>query len=76
MSWLEDVQALRPGDPCEFHYPAREDALPGIVKVAAGSSYWTVWSTSESGKEVTGLYIEHIKAPGGLSCYDDEDMPA
>ncbi len=64
---------MRPGDPCEFRYPAREDSMPGIVKVAGGGLTWTVWSTSEGNKEVTGLYAEHIKAPNGLSCSDYED---
>lgn len=73
---------MRPGDPCEFRYPAREEALPGIVVVAGGGLTWTVRSTSEAGKLVRGLYAEHIKVPGGPSASDwpewdeDEDMPA
>ena len=70
MTWIEDIKAMRPGDPCEFCYPAREEALPGIVVKNGGSSLWTVISTSENDRTVGGLYAEHIKAPGGLSCSD------
>lgn len=74
--WIDDIEAMEPGDPCEFRYPAREEALPGIVVTNGGGGYWTVQSTSEHNKLVNGLYAEHIKAPGGLSCsdWDDEDV--
>lgn len=50
--------------------------MPGIVVKNGGSSYWSITSTSEDNKLVGGLYAEHIKAPGGLSCqdWDDEDV--
>lgn len=77
-AWIDDIQAMGEGDPCEFRYPAREEALPGIVVRNGGSYTWQVISTSEHNKLVSGLYAEHIKAPGGLSCqdWDDEDVPA
>jgi hypothetical protein len=65
MSWVEEVEALTVGSPCEWRFPARTEWQRGTVVVAGGSSYWTV--KDENGAEHGGLYIEHIKAVGGPS---------
>lgn len=59
---LARTEALRPGDDCQWRYPARLAWKQGRVVVNGGSSYWTV--LNEDGMCVGGLYIEQISAPG------------
>lgn len=71
--WLRKIEALRPGDACEFHYPARAEWLPGTVVENGGAYYWTVRDDTpigdprgenRRGKLATALYIEMIRLPG------------
>lgn len=68
VAWLSKIEALRPGDPCDFHYPARTEWLPGTVVVNGGAGWWTVRDDSDvegrRGREQSGLYIEGIRCPG------------
>lgn len=75
MSWLDDIENLKPGDPCEFRFLARSYWKPAKVVSNGGSGYWTVevteaFTDEESGSHhptgdrVSGLYIEHIRPPG------------
>lgn len=63
VTWLRKIEALRPGDACEFHYPARTEWRRGTVCVNGGSGWWTIFDEVE-GKSVEGLYIEGIRLPG------------
>lgn len=66
--WLEKIEALKPGDPCEFHYPARSQWIPGVVVENGGSGFWSVRDESDTesrrGQVTTSLYIEMIRLPG------------
>lgn len=62
-NWLSKIEGLRPGDACEFHYPARAEWRRATVKVNGGASYWSVFD-EEANKIVEGLYIEMIRLPG------------
>lgn len=68
MHWLRKIEALKTGDPCEFHYPARSQWIPGIVVYNGGAHYWEVRDESDTenrrGAIATGLYIENIRCPG------------
>ena len=59
---LQRTEQLKPGDRCEFRYPARREWQPGIVLRNGGSGYWHVQNAQ--GSIATGLYIEHVRAPG------------
>lgn len=61
--WLSKIEALRPGDACEFKYPARPDWRRGTVKRNGGASYWEVVDEAEQ-RVVSGIYIEHVRLPG------------
>lgn len=61
--WLRQIEDLRPGDACEFHYPARPEWRRATVKVNGGGYHWSVFD-EEAGKLVEGLYIEMIRLPG------------
>jgi len=65
--WLSKIEALRKGDACEFHYPARSQWLTGTVVLNGGASYWNVVDETDvegrRGKLVT-LDIEQIRVPG------------
>lgn len=63
MTDLEKTEALRPGDACEFRFPARREWRPGTVDINGGWGWWRVIDT-ETGKRCDGLYIEHVRAPG------------
>lgn len=41
-TWLERIQALQPGDACEFEYPASPGWRPGVVVENGGSGYWRI----------------------------------
>lgn len=60
---LEKTEVLAPGDPCEFRYPARTEWRAGWVTRNGRAGYWRVVD-QETGEEVDGLYIEHVRAPG------------
>jgi len=66
MSWIEDIEAMAPGDPCEFRYPARSEWLPGTIVKNGGYGYWEV--RNADGQVKYGLYAEQIRAPGGPDC--------
>lgn len=59
---LRATEALQPGDPCEWRYPARREWQIGVVVTNGGAGYWRV--RDELGGEHGGLYIEHIRAQG------------
>lgn len=59
---LRKTEQLKPGDPCEFRFPARTAWNPGTVKVNGGSGYWTI--IDAEGSTHAALYIEHVCAPG------------
>lgn len=60
------TEKLRPGDPCEFRYPARSEWQPGTVVLNGGSGWWRVRDESDAegrrGQLAEGLYIEHVRA--------------
>lgn len=60
---LGKTERLQPGDECEFRYPARREWRPGYVVSNGGSYYWQV-QDKETGRTCSGLYIEHVRAPG------------
>lgn len=65
-TWLDRIEALQPGDRCEFHYPARNEWLPGKVVRNGGSGYWEIADES-AGRSRDGLanvYIEGVRLPG------------
>jgi hypothetical protein len=68
VDWLRRIETLRPGDACEFHYPARAQWLAGTVVVNGGSGYWEVRDETDvegcRGKVASGLYIEQVRLPG------------
>jgi hypothetical protein len=63
MSDLKKTQELSPGDDCEFRFPARKEWRAGMVTKNGGGGFWEVHDTADD-KVVTGLYIEHVRAPG------------
>ena len=71
--WLGQIEALRPGDACEFRYPARSRWLPGEVVFNGGSGYWEVRDLSNDeghyGEVARGLYIEHVRLPGQIDAW-------
>jgi hypothetical protein len=66
--WLSKIEALKPGDACEFHYPARSEWMPGVIVVNGGSGYGSVRDESvtegQRGRVTGSLYIEMIRLPG------------
>lgn len=68
INWLRKIEALRPGDACEFHYPARSQWLLGTIVRNGGSGWWSVIDETDvegrRGKLTEGLYIEQIRLPG------------
>ena len=60
-NWPQDVEALKPGDSCEFRYPARKDWLPGVVVKNGGNGFWHV--EGEGGEGSRSIYIEHVRTP-------------
>jgi hypothetical protein len=68
IGWLRKIEALAPGDACEFHYPARSEWLPGTVVNNGGSGYWSICDDSDvegcRGKVSEGIYIEQVRLPG------------
>lgn len=66
--WLSKIEALRPGDACEFHYPARKEWRRGTVRINGGAHWWTVVDETEQ-KLVSGLYIEMIRLPGQVEAW-------
>lgn len=68
-AWLRQTKALRPGDPCEWRYPAYPEWHQGTIIQNGGSGYWIV--KREDGTGVRGLYVEMIKSAGG-SHYEDK----
>ena len=66
-SWLAKIEALKAGDLCEFHYPARKEWLHGVVVENGGSGYWTVRDETDVEDRRgcnTSLHIELIRLPG------------
>jgi hypothetical protein len=68
LHWLRKIEALAPGDRCEFHYPARTEWLAGTVVVNGGSGYWSVRDDTDvegcRDKVTESLYIEQVRLPG------------
>lgn len=63
MDDLARTEALRPGDACEFRFPARREWRAGMLVHHGGYGYWRVLDT-ETGEHVGGLHIEHVRASG------------
>lgn len=67
MSWLAKIEALKPGDACEFHYMARTQWLPGTVIENGGGWYWQIRDESgvdnNRGQTAT-VWIENVRLPG------------
>lgn len=66
---LQLTERLAPGDPCEWRFPARPTWHPGTVVRNGGAGYWEIRPRDDllaptPGGTVTGLYIEHVRAPG------------
>lgn len=66
--WLSKIEALRPGDACEFHYPARAEWIAGIVVVNGGSGWWTIRDAA-TGRQTSGHYIEAVRLPGQVEAW-------
>lgn len=68
-NWPFDVERLKPGDDCEFRFPARSYWHEAVVVKNGMSSYWSVRYIGEDhpdvkhGEIVSSLYIEHIRIP-------------
>lgn len=60
---LRLTEQLRPGDDCEFRYPAFGGWRPGVVIKNGGYGYWWI-EDDATGKIVRGCYIEHVRATG------------
>lgn len=60
--WLTKIERLKPGDACEFEFPARPGWNPAVVVVNGGPGFWAV--RDETGEVHRCLYIEHIRLPG------------
>jgi hypothetical protein len=63
MTWLAKVEQLRPGDACEFRYPARPGWRLATVITNGGGGFWKILD-EETQKTVDGLYIEYIRCVG------------
>lgn len=71
-NWLSRIEALRPGDECEFRFPARSGWHAAKVIANGGSGHWRVEvaeafeddASRAAGQEVAGLYIENVRLPG------------
>lgn len=72
--WLTKIENLKPGDACEFRYPARSEWLPGTVVQNGGPGYWHVRDESDAegrrGEISKGLYIEHVRLPGQTEAWE------
>lgn len=67
--WLQRIESLKEGDPCEFRYPARSNWCLGIVVENGGAGYWKVQRTTSdddgaNGDIVGSIYIEHVRCRG------------
>jgi hypothetical protein len=72
--WLSKIEALVPGDACEFHYPARAQWLPGTVVENGGAGYWSVRDESDvegrRGEIARAIYIECVRLPGQIEAWE------
>lgn len=57
LSWLRAIEALKPGDPCEFRWPACAAWHAGVVVENGGSHYWAVRLTESYTNEETGAEV-------------------
>jgi hypothetical protein len=75
VSWLKKIEELKPGDACEFRFPARKTWRKGTVLMNGGSGYWRLqldesYNDEETGEPVlegdfvNSVFIEHIRLPG------------
>ena len=73
LNWLRKIEVLRPGDACEFHYPARSQWLMGTIVRNGGEGYWAVVDETDvekrRGQIADGLYIEQIRLPGQIEAW-------
>jgi hypothetical protein len=81
MSWLRKIENLKPGDACEFRWPARSIWRKGEVVLNGGAGYWVVKLTEsyideehggmhDAGAEAHGIYIEHVRLPGQTEAWN------
>lgn len=66
--WLRKIEALRPGDACEFHYPARAEWRRGTVRVNGLDGWWTIFDETEQ-KIVSGIDIENVRLPDQVEAW-------
>ena len=66
--WLRKIEALQPGDACEFRYPAQKAWLPGTVVKNGVAGYWHVQEVRDP-NNILSLYIEHIRLPGQVEAW-------
>lgn len=67
MAWINDVLAMKPGDPCEYRHVCQPGWHPGVVVVNGGTWWWHI--DTPEGEHVAACYAEHIRAPGGEDCH-------
>jgi hypothetical protein len=61
--WLAKIEALKPGDACEFYLS--NTWLHGKVSKNGGSGYWEIIDETEARRgAATYVFIEHIRLPG------------
>lgn len=69
------IDQLKPGDPCEVRFLARDYWMKATLITHGGSGYWAARLTEEVhdkisgrtfpvGHVVRGIYAEHVKVPG------------
>jgi len=68
LHWLRQIEDLRPGDACEFHYPARAGWRRATVRVNGMGGWWEIFD-EETQKTVSGLYIEMIRLPSQIEAW-------
>lgn len=80
INWLQKIEALKPGDACDFKWPARRTWHKGEVVHNGMAYYWTVKITEsyvdevngevyKVGDEARGLYIEQIRLPNQIEAW-------
>lgn len=77
ITWLDRIEALQPGDRCEFHYPARNEWLPGKVVRNAGSGMWEIADESKTRTRggLANVYIEGIRLPAQAEAWPNSHGP-
>lgn len=64
MNWLSKIEALKPGDACEFQYTSRGPWFPGTVIQNGGPWYWRIRDDSNVEDREVQVHIECVRLPG------------